>query len=160
MNMKKRCCLALLSAVSLGTSVAASANLIDAITLAEQYSQGYAFKAEREDRYGQQYYSVEVSNQAGQASTLWIDMNQRAVVGVQENFTSPEMINANSYWFTSIENHWNITLKSAVIKSERMTGYQALRADYELGDQYEIDLVDSKGREIEIMIDAENDYGH
>ncbi len=135
-------------------------DLFQAINIAESYSGGYAFKAEREDRYGNNYYSVEISNQAGQPSILWIDMNQQRVLSVTESFATPDMIGKNSYWFTAMKNDWSIPMATAIRKAENMTGYSALRADYEAGDQYEVDLINSSGHELEIRIKAENDYGH
>jgi uncharacterized membrane protein YkoI len=131
---------------------------LSSIQIAENYSGGYAFKAECEDHYGTQYYSVEISNQNGEPSTLWIDMNQSKVLDVRPNFSSPEMADKNSYWFVSLKNGWNITLATAIERAERQTNASALRADYDGNSQYEVDLITDTGLAIEVYVDAEINY--
>ncbi len=165
--MKKLSVLFLLASINVSASAVDSDNMmrknpdvLKAVQLAETYSGGYAFKVEREDVYGNQYYSVEISNQAGEPSTLWIDMNQGQVINVTPSFATPDMVGKNSYWFSAIKNDSSISISRAIQNAEKMTGYSALRADYELGDVYEIDLINNSGHELEIRISAENDYDH
>lgn len=132
--------------------------LLQAIKIAETYSDGYAFKAEREDSYGTHYYTVEISNQDGEPSTLWIDMNQSKVLDVRPSFSPPDMTDKNSYWFVALKNDWNITLATAIERAERQTNASALRADYDGNSQYEVDLITDTGLAVEVYINAEINY--
>ncbi len=144
------------SAVNFDSMMRKNPDVLKAVQLAESYSGGYAFKVEREDRYGNHYYSVEISNQQGEPSTLWVDMNQAQVIDVTPSFATPDMVGKNSYWLSAIKNGDTISISRAIQNAEKMTGYSALRADYEAGDVYEIDLIDDSGHELEIRIDAES----
>ena len=135
-------------------------DLLNAIDIAENHTGGYAFKAEREDRYGHQYYSVEIANHTGEQEILWVDMNQGKIVNQAPTFVTPEMIESNQSWYKSISNDWIISLQAAILKAEGMSGYNALRADYEPNNTYEIDLMNGQGQELELRFSAENSYGH
>lgn len=138
----------------------ANPDLLNAIKIAENHTGGYAFKAEREDRYGHQYYSIEIANHAGEQEILWVDINQGKIVNQAPTFVTPEMVESNQYWYKSIENDVNISLRAAILKAERMSGYNALRADYEPNNTYEVDLMNEQGQELELRFSAENSYGH
>ena len=87
-------------------------------------------------------------------------MNQGKIVNQAPTFVTPEMIESNQSWYKSISNDWIISLQAAILKAEGMSGYNALRADYEPNNTYEIDLMNGQGQELELRFSAENSYGH
>lgn len=140
----------------------ANADLLAAIEMAEQHTGQLAFDAERADNYGNNYYSVEVTGPSGEPTTVWVDMNKGQVIDQRSSFADSTMLDENIAWYISIRNDWNISLTSAIKKAERLTGYNALRADFDGRgkDFYEIDLMSGTGKTTEVHVPAENDYGH
>lgn len=132
--------------------------IIKTINIAEAYVVGsQAMKVEEESRYGKNIYSVEMSDMHGNMTDVWVNTQTGDVLGSMAGFVSEKVKEINRKWYSSMTYGIYINLHDAIIQAEKITGLDALRADFDYnadvdGEYYEVDLVDKFGVEHEIHI--------
>ena len=138
--------------------------ILDAISIALKYLPGTkAMEVEEEPRFGDLIYIVDVTQDTGEMIRALVNVKTGYLDGVFHSFVTKEVEKVNKEWLEKINAGVYITLEDAIIQAEQMSGFHAVRADFDFDegyDYYEIDLVDGFGNKAEFKINPLNSIIH
>lgn len=138
--------------------------ILNAISIALNYLPGTkAMEVEEVPRFGKLIYVVDVTQENGEMIRALVDLETGYVNGIFHSFVPKEVEIVNREWLDKTNSGVYITLEDAITKAEQISGFHAVRADFDFDDgydYYEIDLVDGFGNMAEFKINPLNSIIH
>lgn len=135
----------------LNLNLKSNPNILSAIQIAEGDSLYRVIDVEFEPVYGPHIYKTELTGPTGEITVAYVDVEQKTVLSSQPQFTTPTAAQSNAQWYNAAIMHWISSLNQSIIKAEKLTQCDAIRADYDGLGFYEIDL-NCHGQETEIYL--------